>query len=174
MTEQLQTYIDQTVAILIDGNNIEYSLHSLVGDDQAMIDFDTLVPTILENRALARLIYFREGRSISKKLADRLRYMFHGSVMPCHKSADVPLTIRAVQIASKVDTIVLMSGDADYVELIRHLKSQGVRVEVAAIRASTAQVVLDECDHFFPITEEFHFSLKNEKDSPNKTKSKTK
>jgi len=154
-----QILLDQSVAILIDGNNIEMSLHKEAGRN-AMINFDKLVPALLQNRALSRLIYFREGKSISKKLAERLQRYFHGSVVPCYKSADIPLTIKAVQVASKVDTIIILSGDADYVELVRHLKSDGIRVEVAAFEATTAEVLRKECDHFFPITVEYSFTIK--------------
>jgi len=149
--------INQSVAILIDGNNIEKSLHSLVGDNNAMINFDTLISKLLVGRGLSRLIYFREGISISSKLAGRLHENYFGSVVPCYKSADIPLSIKAMQIAQKVDTIVIMSGDADYVELVRHLKSEGVRVEIAAIPQTTAKILLDEADYFFPITKEHCF-----------------
>ena len=64
-----QVLINQSVAILIDGNNIEMSLHSLVNDKMAMINFDVLIPKLLDNRGLNRLIYFREGKSISEKFA---------------------------------------------------------------------------------------------------------
>ncbi len=149
-----EVFISQTVAVLIDGNNIEMGLQTLVGDKNALIDFDALIPKLLDGRGLKRLIYFREGTHISNRLADRLLVNFHGSVVPCHKSADIPLTIRATQIATKVDTIIVMSGDSDYVELVRHLKGEGVRVEVAAIEACTAQILIDEVEHFTPITED--------------------
>ena len=152
--------LDQSVAILIDGNNIEMSLHSVSGKKGAMINFDKLVPALLMNRALSRLIYFREGKSISQKLAERLQKMFHGSVVPCYKSADIPLTIKAVQVASKVDTIIILSGDADYVELVRHLKHDGIRVEIAAFPETTADVLRSESDYFFPITVDYSFVLK--------------
>tara|TARA_B100002003_G_C14122817_1_gene540121 strand:+ start:757 stop:1278 length:522 start_codon:yes stop_codon:yes gene_type:complete len=147
-----QVLINQSVAILIDGNNIEMSLHSLVNDKMAMINFDVLIPKLLDNRGLNRLIYFREGKSISSKLADRLHEHYHGSVVPCHKSADIPLTIKATQLSQKVDTIIILSGDSDYIELIRHLKGEGVRVEVAAVENTTAPIVKSEADYFIPIT----------------------
>lgn len=157
--QQPQIILDQSVAILIDGNNIEMSLHKEAGRN-AMINFDKLVPALLQNRALSRLIYFREGKSISQKLAERLQRHFHGSVVPCYKSADIPLTIKAVQVASKVDTIIIMSGDADYVELVRHLKGDGIRVEVAAFEASIAEVLKQESDYFFPISVDYSFKIK--------------
>ena len=160
MNEPLDIKINQSCAILIDGNNIEMSLQSLVGKKNALVDFDVLIPKLLVSRGLSRLIYFREGKSISAKLADRLLNHFHGSVMPCHKSADIPLTIKATQIANKVDTIIILSGDSDYVELVRHLRGEGVRVEIAAVKQTTAQILIDEADHFTAITEEHCYILK--------------
>ncbi len=160
MDESFSVKINQTVAILIDGNNIEKSLQTLVNDKNALVDFDTLIPKLLDNRGLKRLIYFREGKSISPKLAERLLKNFHGSVMPCHKSADIPLTIKATQIATKVDTIIILSGDSDYIELVRHLKGEGVRVEVAAVEKTTAQILINEVEHFTPITKEDCYILK--------------
>lgn len=151
--------IDQTVAILIDGNNIERSLQDLLKNKNVLANFDTLVPKLVADRALNRLVYFREGQHISSKLAERLHENFHGSVIPCHKSADIPLTIFATQVAEKVDTIIILSGDSDYVELVRFLRSRGVRVEIAAIQRTTASILVDEADHFTEITEEDTFEF---------------
>ena len=150
--------ISQTVAILIDGNNIERSIHDQTKDANTMLNFDKLIPKLLGNRGLNRLIYFREGKQISQKLRDRLHEFFHGSVRPCHKSADIPLSINAMQLASKVDTIVIMSGDSDYIELVRHLKSEGVRVEIASVDATTSNIIKEECDHHYRINEEDWFT----------------
>ncbi len=166
--------IIQSVAILIDGNNIERSLHSMTKDENVMINFDNLIPKLLRGRGLSRLIYFREGNQISSKLADRLLAHYMGSVVPCHKSADIPLSISATQIARKVDTIIILSGDSDYVELVRHLKGEGVRVEIAAVKATTAQILIDEVDHFIEITEEDSFSLTPKRTSSKRSTSKRK
>ena len=153
--------INQSVAILIDGNNIERSLKKLTNNKNSLLDFDKVIPKLLDNRGLNRLIYFREGKSISDKLAERLLNQFHGSVMPCHKSADIPLTIKATQIAQKVDTIIILSGDSDYVELVRHLRGEGVRVEIAAVEKTTASILIEEADHFTPIQKEDCYILKS-------------
>lgn len=151
--------INQSVAILVDGNNIERSLHTVTKNENTMINFDVLIPRLLDNRGLNRLIYFREGKNISSKLKERLHFYFHGSVIPCHKSADIPLTIKATQLASKVDTIIILSGDSDYIELVRHLKSEGVRVEIAAIEDTTSQLLVEEADYFHPIISDDVFEL---------------
>ena len=163
-----QILINQSVAILCDGNNIERSIHDSSKNKNAMINFDTLIPKLLDGRGLNRMIYFREGKSISTKLADRLHENFYGSVIPCHKSADIPLSIKATQLASKVDTIIIMSGDSDYVELVTHLRAEGVRVEIAAVRQTTAQILIDNSDYMHEITSDDWFVYKAPKTPPTK------
>ena len=161
--------ISQSVAILCDGNNIERSIHELSKSMNTMINFDKLIPKLLNERGLNRLIYFREGQSISSKFAERLHENFYGAVIPCHKSADIPLSIKATQLASKVDTIIIMSGDSDFVELVRHLKAEGVRVEIAAIKDTTARILIEEASYFHEITSEDWFQYK----APTKTNKKS-
>ncbi|WP_372651648.1 NYN domain-containing protein [Halobacteriovorax sp.] len=156
-----EVQISQSVAVLVDGNNIERSIHSESSKQSTMLNFDTLIPRLLVNRGLNRLIYFREGKNISSKLAERLHDKYHGSVRPCHKSADIPLSIKATQLAQKVDTIIIMSGDSDYIELVSHLKSEGVRVEIAAIESTTHHLLIEEADYFHPITSDDWFTLKS-------------
>ncbi|MBU1202764.1 NYN domain-containing protein [Patescibacteria group bacterium] len=163
-TETGRHIINQSVAILCDGNNIERSIHDISKNQNAMIDFDKVIPKLLNGRGLNRLLYFREGKSISSKFAERLHENYYGSVIPCHKSADIPLTIKATQLSSKVDTIIIMSGDSDYVDLVDHLKGEGVRVEIAAVKKTAAKILIDEADYFYEITKEDWFVYK----APNK------
>lgn len=166
--------ISQNVAILVDGNNIERSLHSEYSHEGVMLNFDTLIPRLLQDRALNRLIYFREGRNISSKLADRLHENYHGSVQPCHKSADIPLSIKASQLSTKVDTIIILSGDSDYVELVRHLKSDGVRVEICAVEKNTAAILREEADYFHTIGSADIFKLDNKRKTSKRKSTKKK
>jgi uncharacterized LabA/DUF88 family protein len=124
--------INQRVSILIDGNNIEKGLQSQYNKRLAL-DFVKFIPNIVRNRQLTNVFYFREGKKISEKLSKRLSKNYNGSTVVCHKSADVPLTIKAVQLAEKVDCVIIGSGDADYVSLVEFLKMKGVRVEIAAV-----------------------------------------
>lgn len=169
-----EVLLSQSVAVLIDGNNIERSLHTLVGNDSAMINFDNLIPRLLNGRWLNRLIYFKEGRNISEKLTERLHNHYHGSTVPCHKSADIPLSIKATQLAQKVDTIIILSGDSDYIELVRHLKGAGVRVEIAAVKESTASILVDEADYYHVIEKDDWFVLDNRSAKSKSTRGKKK
>ena len=155
--------INQSVAVLCDGNNIERSIHGVSKNQKAMINFDQLIPKLLNGRGLNRLIYFREGKAISEKFAERLHENYYGSVVPCHKSADIPLSIKATQLASKVDTIIIMSGDSDFVELVVHLKAEGGRVEIAAVKETTAKILLEEANYFHEITSDDWFIYRGSK-----------
>ena len=160
LTKNNKLIINQSVAILCDGNNIEMSIHKVSKSKYTMINFDTLIPRLLNGRGLNRLLYFREGRVISSKLAERLHDNYYGLVIPCHKSADIPLTIKATQLSSKVDTIIIMSGDSDYIDLVTHLKGEGVRVEIAALKRTTSRLLIEEADYFHEINKEDWFIYK--------------
>ena len=70
---------------------------------------------------------------------------------------------KATQLASKIDAIIIMSGDSDYIELVRHLKSEGVRVEIAAVVETTANILIEECNFFHPLTPDDWYSLSHKK-----------
>lgn len=145
--------IAQSVAVLIDGNNIGKSIGSEFGT-WCMLNYDIIIPKILQGRALNRLVYLREGVSISEKLTKRLKSNFFGIVEACHKSADIPLTIHAVKLAEKVDTIVIFSGDGDYLPLISYLKSVGIRVEVVAVKKAANKRIIEAADDIYFICKE--------------------
>ncbi len=149
--------IAQSVAVLVDGNNIEMSIHTEAKNKNTMLNFDSLIPKLIGQRGLNRLMYFREGVSISKKLSERLHQQFFGVTRACYKNADVPLTIEAVRLADKVDTIIIMSGDSDYIDLVKHLKSNGVRVEIASVKSTTSHDLVEEADYYHEITKDDWF-----------------
>ena len=50
-----------------------------------------------------------------------------------------------------------MSGDSDFVELVAHLKAEGVRVEIASVKNNTAKILLSEANYYHEITKEDWF-----------------
>ena len=141
----------QVVAILLDGNNIEKGIHATWDNRGMVLDFDKFVPAVLRGRMLSRITYFREGTSISPKLSKRLDDRFFGNTVVCNKSADVALTIEAVKLSDKVDTIVICSGDIDYLPLVQYLKSSGVRVELAVVKNSLSGELAKHVDGIYYI-----------------------
>jgi len=53
-----------------------------------------------------------------------------------------------------VDTIVLASGDGDFLQLIEYLENQGKRVEVIAFGRSASAKIKEAADEFIDIEKE--------------------
>jgi len=54
-----------------------------------------------------------------------------------------------IELAPKLDTIVLVSGDGDFIDLLQHLKrAVGCRVEVMAFGKSSSSKLREEADEF--------------------------
>lgn len=154
--------LSQRVAIFVDGNNIEKSVNEHFGEN-SMLNFDTFIPKLLGRRFLTRLLYFREGRNISEKLSERLHRIGYGATYPCLKSADIPLTIQAIQLMDKVDAMIILSGDKDFVDLTKYLKSRGVWIEIASVKQTTAKILKEEADYHHIITKEDLFTFETKK-----------
>jgi len=57
----------------------------------------------------------------------------------------------AVTIKTSVDTIVLGSGDGDFIQLVDYLKNQGKRVEVIAFGKSASSRLRETVDEFIDL-----------------------
>ncbi|GIS39976.1 hypothetical protein Ct9H90mP12_1700 [bacterium] len=60
-----------------------------------------------------------------------------------------------------------MSGDSDFVELVVHLKAEGVRVEIAAVKQNTAKILLAEANYYHEITRMIGLSTEDQKELNN-------
>ena len=59
-----------------------------------------------------------------------------------------------------MDTIIIMLGDSDFVELVAHLKVEVVRVEIASVHNNTAKILISEANYYHDITKEDWFVYK--------------
>ena len=65
---------------------------------------------------------------------------------------DVGMAVDAIRVADLVDTIVLVTGDGDFVPLVEYLKwGMGRQVEVAAFGRSTSMKLKETADKFINI-----------------------
>ena len=65
---------------------------------------------------------------------------------------DVGLAVDAIKLASKLDTIILVSGDGDYEPLVNYLQeNKGCQVEAAAFLRTTSAKLLESVDDFLDI-----------------------
>jgi uncharacterized LabA/DUF88 family protein len=62
---------------------------------------------------------------------------------------DVGITVDAIRMSQKLDTIVLVAGDGDYIPLVRYLQeAKGCKVEVVAFQESTSMKLREAADKF--------------------------
>jgi uncharacterized LabA/DUF88 family protein len=71
------------------------------------------------------------------------------------KNADCFLIIDAVTMAEKLDVVIILGGDKDYLPLIWYLKSRGCRTEIWAWPEATSSDMQQAADAFFPLTKEY-------------------
>lgn len=65
---------------------------------------------------------------------------------------DVGIAIDAIKLADKLDVIILVSGDGDYVPLVSYLQNnKGCLVEVMAFRKTTSSRLVEEADDFMDL-----------------------
>ena len=64
---------------------------------------------------------------------------------------DMGIAIDALAIASKLDVVVLVSGDGDFVPLVEMLKAQGCKVEVVSFEKSSAVELISSATEYIAI-----------------------
>lgn len=68
---------------------------------------------------------------------------------------DVGIAVDAIAFSEKLDTIVLVTGDGDFVPLINFLRnSKGCRVEVMAFGQSSSQRLKEAADEFIDLSDD--------------------
>lgn len=167
----------QRVAILIDTQNLYHSAKNLYN---ARVNFLQVLQDSLGGRSLVRAIaylistengdednFFEALLAMGIETKSKDLLIYSGG----NKKADwdVGITVDAIRLAPKVDTIVLVTGDGDFVPLVEHLKSFGVQVEVVAFGRSSSTKLRESAEAFRDLCEDYDKYLLN-----NKPKSKYK
>lgn len=152
----------QRVGIFIDTQNLYHSAKNLY---KARVNFGAIMKDVVAGRDLVRAIAYvittesGEEKSffealgklgIEAKTKD-LQIFFGGA-----KKADwdVGIAVDAIRFASKLDTIVIASGDGDFIPLVEYLKSLGVQVEVIAFGRSASGKLREVADDFIDLCDD--------------------
>lgn len=151
-------YKEERLALFIDGANLYAAARSLGFD----VDYKRLLEIFAKKGRLIRAFYYTtliEDQEYSpiRPLIDWLDYNGYTMVTKPVKeftdsqgrrkakgSIDIDLTIDALEMADKVDHILLFSGDGDFRRLVEALQRKGVRVTVASTIKSQPPMVADE------------------------------
>src|SRR4030042_1194737 len=152
---------EQRVAVLIDVQNMYHSAKNIY---QARVNFSEILKEAVSGRKLIRAFaYVVRTKSGEEKpffealvklgIETRVRDLqeYFGGLKKA--DWDVGITIDAVRINPAVDTVVLVSGDGDFIQLIEYLKNQGKRVEVMAFGRSASSRLREVVDEFIDLGE---------------------
>lgn len=151
---------EQRVGVFVDVANMYHSAKNLYG---AKVNFQEVLKTSIAGRKLIRAVAYviksdsEEERGFFGALdnqgfevkAKDLQVFAGGA-----KKADwdVGIAIDAIKMADKVDSIILVSGDGDYVPLVKYLQeNKGCQVEVLAFGKTTSSKLFEAVDDFIDL-----------------------
>ncbi len=148
---------DQRVAIFIDTQNLYHSAKNLYN---AKVNFGAIMETVTGKRKLIRALayvitteagdetqFFEALTKLGIETKTKDLQIFYGGAKKA--DWDVGLAVDAIRLAPKVDTIVLATGDGDFVPLVTFLKEHfGVQVEVISFGRSSSTKLREACEDF--------------------------
>lgn len=151
---------------LVDVANLFYSVREMFGD-KARVDFKKLKEAAIAGRSFDRVIAVafyatKEGQPSPDPFLDALRKVgYDVELVPVTSgvsgSVDVSLAVEALALGRKANTVVVASGDSDFIPVYKRLKSGGVRVEVMAFPTSLSGAVKDVVDSLVYLSRELLF-----------------
>ncbi|MEK9148041.1 MAG: NYN domain-containing protein, partial [Patescibacteria group bacterium] len=156
MTQLQMKHQEQRVAVFIDVQNMYHSARNL---HDARVNFRAVVEAAVAGRKLIRsfayVVRTKTGEEkaffealIKEGIETRVKDLqeFYGGVKKA--DWDVGMAIDAVRTADIVDTLIIVSGDGDFLPLLDYLKGRGRRVEVMAFGRTTSQKMKEAADDF--------------------------
>src|SRR3989344_664364 len=66
---------------------------------------------------------------------------------------DVGFAVDAIKMAPKLNAVIIVSGDGDFVPLVEYLQTMGVQVEVVSFSKSTSGKLREAVDDFVDLSE---------------------
>ncbi|MFA7216514.1 MAG: NYN domain-containing protein [Candidatus Paceibacterota bacterium] len=151
---------NQRVGIFIDTQNLYHTARHIYG---AKVNFDQVVKDTLAGRFLIRAIAYvittesGEEKSFFEALGKagietktKNLQIFSGGAKKA--DWDVGLAVDAIKMAPKLDAIILVTGDGDFVPLVEYLKiNEGCQVEVVSFGRSSSAKLIEVCDDFIDL-----------------------
>lgn len=151
---------EQRVGVFIDTQNLYHSARNLY---KARVNFGAVLKEAVAGRKLVRAIAYvitseagdersffeaLEKLGIETKTKD-LQVFYGGSKKG---DWDVGLAVDAIKFAPKLDALVLVAGDGDYVPMVEYIQSLGVQVEGISFGKSTSGKLREAVDDFIDLS----------------------
>jgi len=159
---------NQRIGVFVDVQNMYYSAKNLY---KAKVNFKTILQDAIADRNIIRAIAYVIKADVKdeKTFYDALEDMgfevkskdlqvFYGGAKK--GDWDVGIAMDVMRLAPKLDTVVLVSGDGDFSDLLEHAKSLGCRTEVLAFSKTTSHRLIEVADLFIDLSKNRKYLLK--------------
>ncbi len=153
---------NQRVAVFIDTQNLYHSAKNLF---KARVNFANVLKESVAGRQLIRAVayvvttesgeekaFFEALTKIGIETKTKELQIFYGGAKKA--DWDVGMAVDAIKTSQRVDSIVLATGDGDFVPLVEYLKAHGVQVEVISFGKSSSSRLREDADEFIDMGEQ--------------------
>lgn len=151
---------EQRVGVFVDVQNLYYSAKNIYS---SKVNFRSILRAVVGRRKLVRAIayviradvkeeqnFFDALESIGFEAKAKDLQVFFGGAKK--GDWDIGIAMDTIELAPKLDTIILVSGDGDFQPLVQHLRrAMGCRVEVVAFGKTASSRLVDEADSFLDL-----------------------
>ena len=157
---------EQRVGVFVDVSNMYHSAKNLYGKK---VNFKEILKEAVAGRKLIRAttyvikteseeeVHFFEALS-QQGFEVRMKdlQIFAGGIKKA--DWDVGIAVDAIKLGDKLDVIVLVTGDGDYLPLVSYLQNtKGCLVEVMAFRQTASSKLIEESDDFINLSDNKKF-----------------
>jgi len=147
------------VGVFVDVQNMFYAAKKLAG---ARLDYESMLDRVVRNRRLIKAVaYIVESSeidqsafiSVLKKKGYQVRRKELKSFLDGTAKGDwdMGMAIDIIEMAGYLDVVALVTGDGDFVSLVRLVKKLGPRVELYAFGHNLSNELKETSDDFFEI-----------------------
>ncbi len=154
---------EQRVAVLMDVQNMYHSAKNLYG---ARVNFKEVLKAAVADRKLVRAMayvistetpeektFFDALAKTGLELKSKDLQVFAGGMKK--GDWDVGIAVDAIKLADRMDAVVLVTGDGDFVPLVEYLKiNKGIQTEVIAFAESASAKLLESIDDFIDLSKD--------------------
>ena len=151
---------EQRVGVFIDTQNLYHSARHLYN---RRVNFGAVLKDAVAGRKLVKAVayvitteagdeknFFDALTKLGIETKTKDLQVFHSGTKK--GDWDVGLTIDTIKFANRLDTIVIISGDGDFVPLVEYLKTM-TQVEVISFGKSTSSLLRETADDFLDLSE---------------------
>lgn len=154
---------EQRVGVFVDTANMYHSAKNLY---KANVNFGEVLKAAVADRKLVRAIAYviRSSNDEENTFFDALsKQGFEVKQKDLQVFAsgmkkadwDVGLAVDAIKLADRLDAVVIVSGDGDYIPLAQYLReNKGCLIEVAAFGETTSGKLREVVDDFIDLSED--------------------